>query len=205
MPDSRYDYSFDAPGGTGGQAEMTRMPKTHLAKERERIAGNTMNSQPGEGAYEDFHGAGGWGYRLFPDANGEISENSPLKIIYAPEGHKSGAKLDGGPAHEAIMLEHAAFKATEAKEFAAKPRATDIRGPDPAADQLAEESITEAGAGDEIFAGGTTDADMPEGGFDDLGLNAKPEDPASANSRIADLKKRVRARGSGSGASYEDS
>jgi len=82
-------------------AETIAEPMSPIAMSRSRAAGNAMASEPEPGVdYEDFHGAGGWGYRFYPDGT--------IKIIYAPEGHKAGAKLSGGPAYDAIMAEYEA-------------------------------------------------------------------------------------------------
>lgn len=69
-----------------------------MAGMRERAATAAFASRPESGVeYADYEGAGGWGYRLYDDGT--------IKIIKAPEGHKAGAKLDAGPAYDAIWSE----------------------------------------------------------------------------------------------------
>lgn len=69
-----------------------------LLGSRERAVAGAMAPQPEGGVeYEDFDGAGGWGYRRYSDGS--------IKIIKAPEGHKAGAKLSGGVAYDAITSE----------------------------------------------------------------------------------------------------
>lgn len=60
-------------------------------------AAQTVYQAPEEGEkYEDVL-LDGWGYRSYGDGK--------IKIIVAPEGHKAGAVLTGGPAYEAIRGE----------------------------------------------------------------------------------------------------
>lgn len=76
------------------QASVKQPRLDPMAEMRTRVASNVMESQAEGGSYEDYL-IDGWGYRLYPDLS--------IKVISAPEGYKSGAKLDGGPAYEAVM------------------------------------------------------------------------------------------------------
>lgn len=66
-----------------------------MADARHRTAGNVLDSRPDpKGGYRDVLDEG-WGYRIYGDGK--------IKVISAPEGHRSGATLDGGPAYDAII------------------------------------------------------------------------------------------------------
>lgn len=64
-------------------------------------AGTVEQAPEPDAQYEDVL-LNGWGYRSYGDGK--------IKIIVAPEGHKAGQILTGGPAYDAIAAEIASTK-----------------------------------------------------------------------------------------------
>jgi hypothetical protein len=62
---------------------------SRLAAARTALATNAEGGETRDVSTDD-----GWHYRMLPDGN--------IKILAAPEGHKSGATLSGGPAYDAV-------------------------------------------------------------------------------------------------------
>jgi hypothetical protein len=101
------------PGALSQFAQPSDLTPEAALFERATTNANASLPEPERTDYKDGLDDDGWGYRYFDDGK--------VKIIVAPEGHRAGQILTGGPAFEAIMSRKPVLVPPPAPEPGAMP------------------------------------------------------------------------------------